>query len=156
MDLKKKTHECSAEKPPFFRLECDHFLPLSPYVQMEHHWLLSGLTLTHHRWGCSAALIAPGRGISNTPLYLFNESDLLSFSYLLPGCLCSFLFPPVTLLGGVASLRCLPFPPSLFPSGFHFDHIRPPSWSLKVSATLLAGFRAAPAVWQTSLIIHTW
>lgn len=44
-----------------------------------------------------------GQRKSNIPLYLFNESDLLSSSYLLSDCPSTFLSPSVTLLRSVTS-----------------------------------------------------
>lgn len=75
-----------------------------------------------------------GQRKSNIPSYLFNESDLLPASYLLSDCLCSFRPPSATLLRSVASLHHLL---SLFPSAFHLDLIRPPSWCVKVITTYL-------------------
>ncbi len=79
-----------------------------------------------------------GQRKSNIPLYLFNESDLLSSSYLLSDCLSPFLSPSVTLLRSVTSLHRLPSLLSFSPSAFHLDLIGPHSWCLKVITTHLS------------------
>lgn len=78
-----------------------------------------------------------GQRKSNIPLYLFNESDLLSSLYLLPYCRTSFLSLSVTLLRNAISFHCLSPILSRFPSIFNFDSIRRYSRCLKVITTYL-------------------
>ena len=105
-------------------------------------------------WGADSS----GQRKSNRPLYLFNESDLLSSSYLLPDCLGPFLAPSVTLLRSVTSLHCLPF---LLPLSSRLSFILIRShhapvvsrWSPTAAPLSGSNVSAFSFIWQTQLII---